>query len=113
MAYLIVGKYADGLPLYRLEKILNHYGAEVSRATLANWMIRLSQQLQPLINLLRDCLLAGPLIHADETPLQVLKEPGKSPSSKSQMWVQVGGEATLFLFHKFRFEVTIAITRGV
>ncbi|MDH5259724.1 MAG: transposase, partial [Gammaproteobacteria bacterium] len=72
MAYLIVGKYADGLPLYRLEKILNRHGADVSRATLANWMIKLSQQLQPLINLLRDHLLAGPLIYADETPLQVL-----------------------------------------
>lgn len=94
MAYLIVGKYADGLPLYRLEKILNRHGANVSRATLANWMIRLSQQLQPIINLLRDCLLAGPVIYADETPLQVLKEKDKNPSSKSYMWVQVGGDKT-------------------
>ena len=94
MSYLIIGKYADGLPLYRLEKILNRYGANVSRATLANWMIRLSQQLQPIINLLRDCLLAGPVINADETPLLVLKETDKAPSSKSYMWVQVGGNKT-------------------
>lgn len=92
MAYLIVGKYADGLPLYRLEKILNRYGASVSRATLANWMIHLSQQLLPLINLLRDCLLAGPLIHADETPLLVLKEPEKPAGGKSYMWVQANGD---------------------
>jgi len=41
---------------------------------------------------MRDSLLSGPLIHMDETTVQVLKEPGRAPTSKSYMWVQLGGE---------------------
>jgi hypothetical protein len=81
----------DGLPLYRLEGILKRYGGDVTRSTLANWMIRLSLQLQPLINLMREEQLSGFLIQADETRIQVLKEPGKTPQSNKYMWVTRGG----------------------
>ena len=54
-------------------------------------MIQSSEHLQPLVNLMRDRLLASPLIHCDETRLQVLKEPDRDPSSQSWMWVQTGG----------------------
>jgi transposase len=54
MTYVIISKYADGMPLYRLENIIKRYGGEISRATLANWVIALSKQAQPLINLLRE-----------------------------------------------------------
>ena len=54
ITYVIISKYADGLPLYRLENIIKRYGGEISRATLANWVIALAKQAQPLINLLRE-----------------------------------------------------------
>ena len=54
IAYIVVAKYCDGLPLYRLEKILQRYGGSITRTTMANWMIRLSLELQPLINLMRE-----------------------------------------------------------
>jgi transposase len=92
MAYVIISKYADGLPLYRLEGILKRYGGEITRATLANWIIHLSKQLQPLINLLRDLQNAGAIIQMDETTVKVLKELDKLPTSNKYMWVSRGGE---------------------
>ena len=91
MAYVIIAKYADGLPLYRLEGILQRYGGEMSRATLANWMIKLATQLQPLINLLRESQIAGDIIQMDETTVKVLKEPDKPATSDKYMWVSRGG----------------------
>ena len=91
MCFVIIAKYADGLPLYRLEGILLRYGGEISRATLANWMIALAKQLQPLINLMREHQQLGAVIQADETRVQVLKEPGRPATSDKYMWVTLGG----------------------
>jgi transposase len=91
MSYVLTCKYCDGLPLYRLENILARYGGELSRATLANWVIALASPLQPLINLIRDHQQAGNLIMADETRVQVLKEPGRPATSDKFMWVTLGG----------------------
>ncbi|SDR69928.1 MULTISPECIES: IS66 family transposase [Pseudomonadaceae] len=91
LAMLLTTKYVDGLPLHRFEKVLSRHGIELSRQTLARWVIQCGEHLQPLVNLLRDRLLEGPLIHCDETRLQVLKEPDRDPTSQSWMWVQTGG----------------------
>jgi transposase len=65
LAYLIVAKYCDALPLYRLEGIFTRYGGSVTRTTLAQWLIQLSLQLQPLINLMRDEQLAREYLQGD------------------------------------------------
>lgn len=91
MCFVLIAKYGDGLPLYRQESILARYGGELSRATLANWVIALARQLQPLIHLLRAHQHAGALIQADETRVQVLKEPGRAATSDKYMWVTLGG----------------------
>jgi transposase len=91
MCSVIIYKYCDGLPLYRLENILARYGGELSRATLANWVIALARPLQALVNLIRDHQLAGDIIMADETRVQVLKEPGRPATSDKFMWVTLGG----------------------
>ena len=91
LAHITVSKYQDALPLHRQEQILQRIGVDIPRATLANWMIRCGQLVQPLINLLRDYLLAYDIIQMDETTVQVLKEPGKSAQSKSYLWLQRGG----------------------
>jgi transposase len=91
LAMLLTTKYADGVPLARFETILARHGAEVPRQTLARWVIGASQALQPLANLMRDVLLESDVIHMDETRVQVLKEPGRDPSTQSFMWVQKGG----------------------
>lgn len=91
LSHIATAKYCDALPLHRQESILQRGGIDLSRQTLARWMIQCAHLLQPLHNLLRDYLLSGPVIHCDETVVQVLKEPDKSPSSQSYMWVQSGG----------------------
>jgi transposase len=91
LAYLIVAKYCDALPLYRLEGIFTRYGGSVTRTTLAQWLIQLSLQLQPLINLMRDEQLTGEYLQGDETRLQVLKEPGLKATSHKWMWIMRGG----------------------
>jgi transposase len=91
LAHITVSKYQDALPLYRQETILQRIGVDLPRATLANWMIQAGKLIQPLINLLRDRLLAYDILQMDETPVQVLKEPGKTAQSKSYLWVQRGG----------------------
>lgn len=91
MCFVLIAKYADGLPLYRQESILSRYGGDISRVTLANWVIALAKQLQPLINLMREHQHKGAVIMADETRVQVLKEPDKPVTSDKFMWVTLGG----------------------
>ena len=91
LTWIIIAKFCDALPLYRQERILGRYGGSLSRTTMANTLIRLSKQLQPLINLLMDHLRSGPLINADETRMQVLKEMSKSINSDKFIWNLLGG----------------------
>jgi hypothetical protein len=63
-------------------------GAEVSRQTLATWVICASQGLQPLANLIGVVLLDSDTIHMHEAKVQDLKEPGRYPGKQSFMWVQ-------------------------
>lgn len=91
LAYIITAKYADSLPLYRLEHILKRYGGSISRTTMANWIIRLEDVFRPLLNLLHEHQLSGDYLQADESRIQVLKETGKSAQSDKWMWVIRGG----------------------
>ena len=91
LAYIIASKYADGLPLYRLEGMLRRYGGDISRSNMANWIVRLQDVFQPLINLIREVQLEGNYLQADETRIQVLKEAGKTAQSDKWMWVIRGG----------------------
>jgi len=100
LAYIAVSKYADSLPLYRQSTILSRFGIDMNRTTLANWMIRCGELVQPLINRFEDYLLSQPYLHMDETPVQVLNEVGKTATSKSYMWVRSAGppENRIILF---------------
>lgn len=88
LAMLLTTKYVDGLPLHRFEIVLSRHGVEIARQTLARWVITCSEHSQPLLNLMCDRLLECPVIHCDETRVQVLKEPDCDPISQSWMWVQ-------------------------
>lgn len=101
LVWLVIAKYADGLPLYRLEKILARYGGQITRTTLANWIIRLSVTVQPLLDRLDKQLMLVDYLQIDETRLQVLKEPGMSPTGDKWIWVMRGGPPgrTVVLFN--------------
>lgn len=101
LAYILVAKYADALPLYRLEKILGRYGGNLSRTAMANWIIRLEDVFKPLIHLLHEHQLSGDYLQMDETRIQVLKEDGKAATSDKWMWLVRGGppDRPAVLFH--------------
>ena len=87
MAYLMNQKYSCGLPLYRMEQDLLRMGVNLSRQNMSNWIIAGASLLRPLAEKLKRELLSNDVLMADETPVQVLNEPGKTPQSKSYMWV--------------------------
>lgn len=91
LAYIITSKYADGLPLYRLEQMIKRLGHELSRTNMAHWIIRLDEVFKPLINLMREVQNNSDYLQADETRIQVLKENGKTAQSDKWMWVTRGG----------------------
>jgi transposase len=101
LAMLITAKYVDGLPLARMEYILGRAGAIVPRVTLARWMIQTAEKLKPLEAAMNQVLTQYPVLRIDETPIQVLKENDRSPSTKSYMWVRKGGppERPVILYH--------------
>jgi transposase len=91
LAHIAVSKFADGLPLYRQQKIFARLGIEMSRAVMAKWMVQSALHCAGLLDLLRAEIRGGPLIGIDETPLQVLNEAGRDNTTKSYMWVYRGG----------------------
>jgi len=102
LAYLATAKFEDALPLYRQEKIFARYGIELDRTTMARWMIKMGKLCQPLINLMMDDLLDSKALHADETTVQVLKEPNRRPEQKSYMWCLARSYAApIILFRYF------------
>jgi len=91
IAAVVVEKFADGLPLYRQAARFSREGIEISRGTLSNWVVRVGDLCSPLMDIFMEDLLKGPLINVDETPVQVLNEPGRANTTKSYMWVFRGG----------------------
>ena len=93
MAYIMYMKYAMAVPLYRLEQDLMQQGIRLRRGTMANWIIACSlKYLKPVFERLHEYLKERDIIHADEVPCQVLKEPGREPETKSYMWVYLTGD---------------------
>jgi transposase len=87
LSQIITSKYQYGLPLYRQESMFKQYGIELSRKTMADWMMRSGDILQILYDRLRQQLLKQAVIHADETTVKVVSD----NKSKSYMWVYATG----------------------
>jgi transposase len=85
LAQVLVAKYADHLPLYRQEDIFERAGMAIARSTLAQWVGMCGVQLQPLVDALREELLAHAVLHADETPVAMLK-PGHGKTHRAYLW---------------------------
>lgn len=91
LAYLMVAKYLDGLPLYRLEGIAKRFGVDLPRNKTARWLVDIGSKLSALVELLLLTYNEQDIGCADETGIQVLKEPKRAPQSKSWFWILRGG----------------------
>lgn len=102
-AHVMYYKYVLACPLYRQEQDFLHLGAKISRSTMAKWIITSSQKyLVHMYEFLHRKLCERQFLMADETPIQVLKEPERRPQSKSYVWVFRTGEdqgIPIVLFH--------------
>jgi transposase len=93
MAHVMCQKYINSQPLYRQEQDWTRLGYPLSRQTMANWMLYGAEQwLLPIVAGMKRHLLKQEALHADETTLQVLKEPGKAAQSDSYMWLYRTGQ---------------------
>lgn len=91
LAHVLTAKFADGLPLYRQEAQFGRLGIELGRGTMCGWALQAAAACRCLTEEIEAQLRAGPVIQVDETPVQVLKEPGRTAQAKSYMWVFRGG----------------------
>ena len=94
VAHIMTQKFVMGCPLYRQEQEINRKGIHLSRQTMSNWILRATEDyLTPVYEQLHKELLKRDVLHADETTLQVLHEPGKKPQTDSYMWLyRTGGD---------------------
>jgi transposase len=90
LAQVLVAKYADHLPLYRQEAIFGRAGLAIPRSTLAQWVGSCGVQLQPLVDAMRHELLQHRVLHADETPVSMLK-PGNGKTHRAYLWAYATG----------------------
>ena len=90
LAQVLVAKYSDYLPLYRQEGIFARAGMALPCSTLAQWVGVCGVQLQPLVNALKQEVLGCPVLHADETPVQMLK-PGTKKTHRAYLWAYALG----------------------
>jgi transposase len=88
IAGVVVGKYLDGLPLYRQSAIFLREGVEIERATLADWVGHVAWWVAPLAELIGTQVMAAPVIHTDDTPIAVLA-PGNGKTQTGRLWAYV------------------------
>ncbi len=91
VANVVVGKYLDGLPLYRQSAILAREGIEIERATLADWVGHVAWWVTPLAALIGAEVMAAPVLHTDDTPIAVLA-PGNGKTRTGRLWAYVVDE---------------------
>ncbi|HEX3685593.1 MAG TPA: IS66 family transposase [Bryobacteraceae bacterium] len=88
LAHVLVSKYADHLPLYRQAEIYAREGVELERSTLADWVGGVSELLKPLHEALRQYVMSGRKLHADDIPVPVLA-PGEGKTKVGRLWTYV------------------------
>ena len=88
VAHVMVQKYVNAVPLYRIEQGLLSDGIELSRQTMANWLLKSTEDyLSPLYECMKEELIKRNVLHADETEVQVLHEEGRKATTNSYMWL--------------------------
>lgn len=105
VAWVMHQKFVNALPLYRQEKEWQSLGVNLSRATMANWIIASSRDwLMPLVDLMHKKLLQEKYLHADETTVQVMNEEGRKNTTDSYMWVYSTGEHCKYSIRIFEYQ---------
>jgi hypothetical protein len=89
LSHLVTSKYADHLPLHRLEGILSRHGVEIARSTMSHWMAAAAQLLRALYDRMLRRIRRSRVIHTDDTTVPVL-DPLLNHTKQGRLWVYVG-----------------------
>ena len=89
LAYVILSKYGDHLPLHRLEHILERHGIQIARSTLCDWAAQCADVLRPLYDLMVQRILQSKVLHTDDTPVDVLDR-NRTQTRTGRFWVYLG-----------------------
>jgi len=87
LAFVLISKFVDGLPFYRIEQQLRREGFQLPRQTMCRWAIKVAAKLEPLWRMILENSKKYEYMQMDETTLQVMNEPGRSNHTSSYMWV--------------------------
>ena len=87
LTYLLISKFADHLPLYRLGKMFERQGVKIADSTLVDWIKAACNLLVPLYEALKREVLACDYLQMDETPIRVLENEVKGKSHRGYFWV--------------------------
>jgi transposase len=101
LAYVLVNKFSEHLPLYRQQDVLSRHGMFFSRSTLCGWMAQCAQRLRPLVERLRQRIVHGSVINADETPVQVL-DPTRNTTRTGYFWCYASPGAHGYTIYDYR-----------
>ena len=88
LAHIMVAKFDDHIPLYRLSEMYDRIGVDISRSVMADWLGRVSVLITPLILMIKAYIAASDRIHTDDTPVDVLA-PGQGKTKTGRLWVYV------------------------
>lgn len=102
VAYTIIAKYCDHLPLYRQESIWNRLEIDMPCSSLCAWILKTAELCEPLVNLLQKNIIAYDYAQADETTVQVLDEVGRDNKTKSYMWCYRGGGEKVSIVYEYQ-----------
>lgn len=102
VAYTIIAKYGDHIPLYRQEAIWKRLGLDMPRSSLCGWLMKVAALCKPLILFMQQQLMAYDYVQADETTVQVLNELGRDNKTKSYMWCYRGGGSQPILIYDYQ-----------
>jgi len=100
LAHVIVSKFGDHLPLYRLEHIFGRQGVPLSRSTLCNWLQRAADLLKPLCDVLAQEVLRSLVVQSDDTPVPV-QDGSRDTHRQGRVWVYVGDVAHPYLVYQY------------
>ena len=102
VAYTIIMKYTDHLPLYRQEQIWARNKINLPRNTTCAWVMKAAELCLPVYSLMRKLIVASSYTQADETTVQVLKEAGRKNTQKSYMWVYRKAIGTPIIVYEYQ-----------
>jgi transposase len=100
LAHIAVSKYADHLPLYRLEGIFKRSGVEISRSTMCDWMATIAELLKPIVDLMLKKVLASEVVQNDDTTVPVQDHDGKGIKT-GRLWVSIGDHDHRYVVYRY------------